>query len=184
LGRFEFGLGFVEGDVGDVLLGSGEVDGGLGGRVVAPGDCWVEIADEVLRETVGEGFATELGGEGVGEVLEHDKADEEGIAWGPGGWLVVEKAELEGEMGLLEGDRGVDSGGVALECVELVGWEGSYGAVGGGTELEGSLEAVMGEEGWAEDLGEGAGGVAAEGVQLPEAVLCGDEALGDEEVVE
>ena len=36
----------------------------------------------------------------------------------------------------------------------------------------------------AEDLGEGAGGVAAEGVHLPEAVLRGDEALGDDEVVE
>ena len=42
----------------------------------------------------------------------------------------------------------------------------------------------MGDEGGAEDLGEVAGGVAAEGVHLPEAVLCGDEALGEEEVVE
>ncbi len=42
----------------------------------------------------------------------------------------------------------------------------------------------MGEECGAEDLGEVAGGVAAEGVHLPEAVLRGDEALGDEEVVE
>jgi hypothetical protein len=87
-------------------------------------------------------------------------------------------------MGLLEGDGGVDSGGVALEGVKLVGWEGDDGTVGSGTELEGSLEAVVGEEGWAEDFGEGAGCVTAEGVQLPEAVLRGDEALGDEEVVE
>lgn len=98
--------------------------------------------------------------------------------------MVTEETELEGEMGLLEGDGGVDSGGVALEGVELVGWEDGGGAVGGGTELEGSLEAVVGEERWAKDLGEGAGGVATEGVQLPEAVLCGDEALGDEEIVE
>lgn len=65
-------MGFVKGDVGDVLLGGGEVDCWLGGRVVAPGDGGVEIADEVLREAGGEGFAAELDGEGVGEVLVHD----------------------------------------------------------------------------------------------------------------
>ncbi len=43
----EFGLGFVEGDVGDVLLGGGEVDEGLGGWVVAPGADGVEVGDEV-----------------------------------------------------------------------------------------------------------------------------------------
>ena len=138
----------------------------------------------MLREAGGEGFAVELGGEGVGEVLEHDEADEEGVAWGPGRGLVVEETEFEREMGLLEGDGGVDSGGVAFEGVELAGWEGRCGSVGGGAELEGALEAVVGEEGGAKDLGEGAGGVAAEGVHLPEAVLRGDEALGDEEVVE
>ena len=46
----EFGLGFVEGDVGDVFLGGGEVDDGLGGRVVAPGADGVEVGDEVLGE--------------------------------------------------------------------------------------------------------------------------------------
>ena len=68
--------------------------------------------------------------------------------------------------------------------MELVGREGGEGAVGGGADLEGALEAVVGDEGWAEDLGEFAGGVAAEDVHLPEAVLCGDVALGDDEVVE
>ena len=42
----------------------------------------------------------------------------------------------------------------------------------------------MRDEGGAEDLGELAGGVAAEGVHLEEAVLSGDEALGEDEVVE
>ncbi len=42
----------------------------------------------------------------------------------------------------------------------------------------------MGDEAGAEDFGEVAGGVAAESVHLPEAVLRGDEALGEEEVVE
>jgi hypothetical protein len=166
------------------LLGGGEVDGKLGGWVVAPGNGGVEIADEVLGEARCESFAAELDGEGVGEVLVHDKGDEEGVAWGPGGRLVAKETELEWEMGLLDTDGGVDSGGVTLKGVELIGWQCGDGAVGGGAKLKGSLDAVMGEKRWAENLGEGAGGVAAEGVQLPEAVLRGDEALGDEEVVE
>jgi hypothetical protein len=157
-------LGFVEGDVGDFLLGSGQVDGGLGGCAVAPGDSGVEVADEVLGETGGEGFAVELGREGRGEVLIHHEGDEKGVARGPGGRLAVEEAELEGKVGLLESDGGIDPRGVALEGVELVGWEGGDGAVSGGTELEGSLETVVSEERRAKDLGEGAGGVAAEGV--------------------
>ena len=68
--------------------------------------------------------------------------------------------------------------------MELVGGEDGDGAVGGGADLQGALEAVVLDEGGAEDLGELAGGVAAEGVHLPEAVLRGDEALGEEEVVE
>ena len=40
VGSFEFGLGFVEGDVGDLFLGGGQVDDGLGGWVVAPGAWW------------------------------------------------------------------------------------------------------------------------------------------------
>ena len=80
----EFGLGFVEGDVGDVLLGGGEVDEGLGGRVVAPGAYGVEVGERCGREAGGEGFAVEFCGEAGGEVLEHDEGDEDGVAWGPG----------------------------------------------------------------------------------------------------
>ena len=114
----------------------------------------------------------------------HDEGDEEGVARGPGGGVVVEEAEFEGEVGALGGDGGVDAAGVEFEPVELVGREDGDGAVGGGAELEGALGAVVGEERGAEELGEGAGGVAAEGFHLPEAVLRGDEALGDDEVVE
>jgi hypothetical protein len=177
-------LGFVEGDVGDVFLRGGEVDGGLGGWVVAPGGYRVEVGDEGLGETRGEGFAAELGEEAGGEVLKHDQADEETVAGGPGGGLIAEEAELEREVGALDFDGGVDAGGVAFEEVELIGGESGEGSVGGGSDEEGALEAVVREEAGAEDLGEGAGGVAAEGVHLPEAVLCGDEALGEEEVVE
>ena len=139
-------MGFVEGDVGDVFLRGGEVDGGLGGRVVAPGDYGVEVGDEGLREAGGEGFAAELGGEAGGEVLKHDEGDEEAVARGPGGGLIAEEAELEGEVGALEFDGGVDAGGVALEEVELIGGEGGDGAVGGGADEEGALEAVVSEK--------------------------------------
>jgi hypothetical protein len=98
--------------------------------------------------------------------------------------LVLEEAKLEREVRALDGDGGVDAGGVPFEDVKLVGWEGGDGAVGGDAKLESALEAVVDEEAGAEDLGESAGCVTAEGVHLPEAILCGDEALGEEEVVE
>jgi hypothetical protein len=181
---FEFGLGFVERDVGDVFLWGREVDDGLGRWVVTPGDDGVEVADEVLREAGREGFAVELGGEAGGEVLEHDEAYEEGVARSPGGGLVAEETELERQVGALEGHGGVYAGGILVEEVKLIGREGGDGAVGGGAELEGALEAVVGEKRDAEDLGEGPGAMAAEGVHLPEAVLGGDEALGEEKIVE
>ena len=183
VGRVEFGLGFVEGDVGDVFLRGSEVDDGLGGWVVAPGHDRVEVANEMGWEFCGDGLAVELGWEAGGEVLKHDEADEDGVAGCPGGGLVAEETELDREVGALEVDGGVDAGCVALEEVELVGCEGGDGAVGRDAELECALEAVMREKGGTEDLSEGAGGVAAEGVHLPEAVLRGDEALGDNEVV-
>ncbi len=93
----EFGLGLVERDVGKLLRG-GEVDGGLSGRVVAPGADGVEIVDKGCGKTRGESFADELGGKAVGEVLEHDEADEEGVARCPWGGGVAEEAELEREV--------------------------------------------------------------------------------------
>lgn len=177
-------MGFVERDVGNVFLRRGEIDDGLCGWVVTPGDGGVEIADEVGGKFGGEGFAIEFGGEAGGEVLEHDQADEEGIARRPRGGLVAEKAELEREVGALDIDGGVDAGGVLFEEMKLIGWESGDRAVGGDSELEGALEAVVDEEAGAEDLGESAGGVAAESVHLPEAILRGDEALGEDEVVE
>ena len=83
--------------------------------MVAPGDYGVEVGDEVLGEARGEGFAAEFGGEAGGEVLKHDETDEEAVARGPGGGLIAEEAELEREVGALDVDGGVDSGGVALE---------------------------------------------------------------------
>ena len=68
--------------------------------------------------------------------------------------------------------------------MELAGVQGGDGTIGGCTDLEGALGAVVRDHGRAEDFGELAGGVAAEGVHLPETVLRGDEALGHDEVVE
>ncbi len=97
----------------------------------------------------------------------------------------VEEAELEREVGALDGDGGVDAAGVELEVVELVGREAGDGAVGGGAELEGALERGRGRGARSRGVSARvAGGVAAEGVHLPEAVLRGDEALGEDEVVE
>jgi hypothetical protein len=142
------------------------------------------VVDEVLGEARGEGLAAEFGRKAGGEVLKHDEADEEAVAWSPGGGLIAEETELERKVGALEVHRGVDAGGVALEEMELIGGESGDGAVGGGSDEEGALEAVVSEEAGAEDFGEGAGGVAAEGVHLPEPILRGDEALGEDEVVE
>lgn len=175
---------FVEGDVGDVELGGGEVDLGLGGWVVAPGAYGVEVSEEGRGEPGGEGFAVELLGEAVGEVLKHDEADEEGVAGDPGGWGEVEETELEGEMVALDGDGGVDAAGVEVEIVKLVWGEDGDGPVGGGTELEDALGTVVEDEAGAEEFSKLAGGVAAEGFHLPETILRGDVALGEDEVVE
>lgn len=162
----------------------GEVDDGLGGWVIAPGADGIEIGEEIGREADCDGLAGEFCREAVGEVLEHDESDEDGVARGPRGGGVAENAELEGEVGALEGDGGVDATGVELDVVELLGGEGGDGAVGGGAELEDALDPVVLKEFVAEDFGEFAGGVAAEEVHLEETILRSDEALSKDEVVE
>jgi hypothetical protein len=152
--------------------------------VVAPGAYWVEVGDERGREAGGDDFAAELVGEAVGEVLEHGDGDEDGVAWRPGIGGEVEQAELEREVVALVGDGGVDSAGVKIEVMKL-GWvKNCNSSISGCAELEDSLGAVGGDEAGAEDFGECAGGVSAKGFHLPEAVLRGDEALRDDEVVD
>jgi hypothetical protein len=87
-------------------------------------------------------------------------------------------------VGVLDGDRGVDAASVKLEIVELLGGKRGDGSVGGSAKLQGALNAVVLEEAGSDDLSEFAGGVATEEVHLEETVLRGDEALGDDEVVE
>src|ERR1700727_462465 len=108
-GSFEFGLGFVQRDVGNVFLRGREVDDGLGWWVVAPGACGVKVGDEFGRELCGEGFTVELLREGSGEVLEEDEADENGVVGRPWSGLIAEETELEGEMCSLGFHGGVDT---------------------------------------------------------------------------
>src|SRR6202041_1281884 len=141
-------------------------------------DLGVEIADEVCGEHGGEGFAVEFSGEAGGEVLEHDEADEEGVARGPGGGLVMEEAKLKREVGSLEVDGGVDAGGVSLEEMKLVGGAGRDSAVRSDAKLQGALQAVVDEQTRAENFGKSASGVATESIHLPETILRSHEALG------
>ncbi len=156
--------------------------------MIAPGADGVEVGGELCLQLGGklrgEGRTRDFGWVGVGEVLEHGEGDEEGVAWGPGSGLVAQDAELDGEVVGLLRDGGVDADGEALEHVLLIGWKDGDGVIGGGADLQGALEAVVREERGTEDFGEFAGGVAAEQIHLEETVGCGDEALGDEEVVD
>jgi len=83
----------------------------------------------------------------------------------------------------LRRDGVIDPLGVALEPVQLVGRERGNGAVGSGANLEDALGAVMGNEAGAEDFGQFSGGVATENIHLPQAVLRGDIALREDEIV-
>jgi hypothetical protein len=83
----------------------------------------------------------------------------------------------------LGGDGCVHAARVEIEPVELVGGQDGDGAVGGGAQLQGALQAVVLQHGAAKNGGKLAGGVAAQQVHLPQAVLCGDVALREDEVV-
>lgn len=152
--------------------------------MVAPGAYGIEVRQKLRRQLCGEYFAVELLGEGVGEVLKHGQTDKDGVAGRPLSRLVAEDAEFDREMRALSGDGGVDALGVETEPMQLVGRERSGGAIGRGADLKDTLGAIVRNEAGAENFGELAGGVAAEGIHLPEAVLRGDEALGEDEVIE
>ena len=134
-------------------------------------------------EMGGESLARELLREAGGEVLKHHKLDQDGVARGPRRGPVGEQAELDGEAAALGGDGGVHSARVDLQPVALIGGQDGDGAVGGGAQLQAALQAVVIQQGAAKNGGKLAGGVAAQQVHLPQAVLGGDEALGKDEVV-
>jgi hypothetical protein len=152
--------------------------------VIAPGAHGVEVGGELGRKARGDEFAGEFDGDGAGEVLKHDQADEERVAWSPRSGGVAENAELKGKVLALGGDRGVDATSVEIEVMELLSWKRGDSAVGSGAELEDALSAVVFDESVTEDLCEFTGGVSAKKVHLEEAVLRGDETLGEYKVVQ
>lgn len=87
-------------------------------------------------------------------------------------------------MVALEGDGGIDSAGVDLQVVKLFFWDGGYGTICGGAKLKEALDAVMFEQRRSEYLCEIASGVASKKIHLEEAILCRDEALCEDEILQ
>jgi hypothetical protein len=165
-----------------VILRNGAKTGGR--WMVALRSDGVEIYGEVCGKVSGEGFAIKLLGEFGGELLSHGERDKQRIARCPGNGPVVEEMKFDGERIAARSDEGVDAASVCLQLVELIGRQRCEGAVGSGANLQVALQPIMLNERWAEDFGKLAGGVAAESVHLEEAVLRGDVALREEQVVE
>jgi hypothetical protein len=132
-------LRLVKRHIVELRLGRGDVGNGLAGVVVAPGAYRVKIGDEVGREMLGEGLATEFRRKTCGELLKEGDLDQDGVARRPRGGLVGEQTELDGEVGALGCDGGVHSTRVEIEPVALVGGQDGDGAVGGGAQLENAL---------------------------------------------
>jgi hypothetical protein len=61
-------------------------------------------------------------------------------------------------------------------------WQEGDGAIRRCAKLQGALQTILLKHGAAENLGELTGGVAADDVHLPEAVLRSDVSLGEDEV--
>ncbi len=116
--------------------------------------------------------------------LHHAEQDEDGVDGPPRLWLVHEQAELGGEGVLVRGDEGVDASGVVVEEAAVAVAHGCDDLLGLGAHFEQALDAVVGDEAFAEDFGDLSGDIAAGHIHLPEAVLGGDVALSGEEVVE
>jgi hypothetical protein len=110
--------------------------------------------------------------------LVHVASDDEGIGGLPRLRFVVEERELEREIVLVLRDEGVDAAGVGFEQRACVVVHGGDFAVGNASEAE-SAEVFVGFAGeGAEDFGELAAGSATKKVELEEAVLSHDVALG------
>jgi hypothetical protein len=97
-------LGFVEGNVRNVLMGSRKIDSRLARRMVAPGAYRVKVGEKVWRQLRTESFPIEFIGEAGREVLEENETDEDGVTGSPRRGLVTEEAELQGQMRALDFD--------------------------------------------------------------------------------
>ena len=151
--------------------------------MVAPGSAGVEVGGQFWTYLSQDLLAAEFGAVGtMVEQLAHGERDQERVLDGPGAGLVAEHTEFERERVAVGLDVGVHAAGVGIELRAIAGGEGAGQALGGEAQLEDALLAVEAQEVPAQDLGEFAGGEAAGGVHLPQAVLSGDVALGEEQV--
>jgi len=116
------------------------------------------------------------------EGLHHHEADGDGVSAGPRSRLVVKEAELGRQVVLVLLDVAVDAGCIGVEARALFGVEMAVDAGCDVAQLKDALGNIVRDERGAEDFRECAAGVATEHVHLPEAILCGDVALGEEEI--
>jgi len=144
-----------------------------------------QLTELLGRMQAGDAGAREFGGDVGVEGLDHGEDDADGVDAGPGLGAVVEEAEFNGEgIRLLAlRDEEIDAAGVVVEAAAIVRGYSAVEALSGEADLEDALRFVVLYERGAHDFGEIAVRAAARGVHLPEAVLSGDEALRDEEIV-
>ncbi len=164
--------------------GAGEDPGVGAGLDVLPAPCRKEQVDFFTVAFFEEQRFLEFDAAGGREVAEHDEADREGVFDAPGAGVEAEDSELDGVVAALGADVVVHAAGVGGEDGAVGGGEGGELAFGDTGHAEGADFAVEWEGGGADDFRERSGGGAAEGFHLPEAVLSGGEALGEEEVFE
>ena len=123
--------------------GNGEVDGELGGGMVAPRADGVEIGDEVCGKFRGEASRLSFCGKPLVRAWNIERPTRMLDAGCPRSGLIAEDAELDGQVRALGFDRRVDALRVELKLVELVRGQGGEGAVGGSTDLQRALDAVL-----------------------------------------
>ncbi len=175
-------LRLVQRNALDHRLGRREIGNGSAWGMVAPRAHRVEVGNQIGRQVSGERFASELAREAGGQVLEHAEFHQHRVARRPGGRPVAEQAELHGQVGGLGDHGGVHSARVDFEPVLLLGRERGPRAVRGHAQLQCALQAVVLQRVATEDGSQLAGSMTAQHIHLPQAVLCGDEALGKDQV--
>ena len=100
--------------------------------------------------------------------------------------MVVEDFELDRQRVRLFRlrDKEIDAARVVVEAAAIAGGQIAVEALGGEANLEHALRFVVPDERGAHDFSELAVGAAARAVHLPQAILSGDVALSDKEIVE
>ena len=116
------------------------------------------------------------------QVLDHLVGNDDGVFGSPRLRGVPENAEFNGEMRPSILDVGVHPAGVCLEKAVLPRTGNLKGFFGCIAQPEDSLLAVDLQRIFAKNLRQFAGSIAAHDIHLPEAVLCCDVALREEEI--